>query len=347
MEPPKRAADDAEMADREAAIAQLMADGPEPGVLMVLDYAEARLKEILELARLARSRAREGVRPVRVVLLSRGEGWWQDLYRQEIEVEILFQRRGHAFGDVIAAPPPPEGEARLAVLDATIAAFRPILTQIAEAGHGPQAAVEDVAPARRALIASDDAYARPLALQMEALVHLSGGSTGSGGLERLLGDVVGLERRHWTRVIDGLAGDEAREEALRRGAAQVTAVGGTARRREAEDLLAADPHFGPRAPAAVPWRELHRLYGRPGRDGGITPIEPDLVGEHAISLSGDERLVDGCLGWIDSLPEADRARRAIAPSSPLCSAPRGPSTAPSRRTQSGCSPTSSRQWTRP
>lgn len=308
-DPPKRPSDVAEMADREAAIAQVMADGPEPGVLMVLDYAEARRPEILELARLARSRPREGVFPLRVVLLSRGDSWWQDFYRQEATVEILFQRRGHAFGDVLAASPAPQGAARLSILDATLDAYRPIMTRIAEAGLGAPPAAGAVDPARRVRIANDDAFARPLALQMEALVHLVGRGSEAGGLERLLGDVVGLERRHWARVIHGLASDEPREEALRRGLAQVTAVGGTARRRETEDLLAADPHFGTRAPAALPWRDLHRLYASPGRDGGITPLEPDLVGEHATALAGDERLVEGCLAWIDGLPEIDRTPR--------------------------------------
>lgn len=99
-DPPRRRGDMPEMIDREQSIAQVFAGGEEPGVLMVIDYAEGRQDEIIELARLARARSREGVRPVRVVLLARGDAWWPDLYGREGDVEILFQRFGHTYGDV-------------------------------------------------------------------------------------------------------------------------------------------------------------------------------------------------------------------------------------------------------
>lgn len=300
--------DERERIDRGQAIRQVMAYGDEPGVLMVLDYAEARRDEVIRLARLARPRPREGVRPVRVVLLSRGDAWWQDVYR-EVDVEILFQRRGKRFGDVIeVAPPPPE--ARRAFYAATLEAYRPLFDEMAAAGALPARIAPPAAEAQPDRFAAPT-FARPLALQMAALLELYGAGE-ADGLEVLLDKILDQERRHWTRVIDGLAGDAAREETLRRGVAQVTAVGGTATRRGAEDLLAADTHFGSRAPAAVPWRDLHRLYGLPGRDGGLAPLEPDLVGEHEAALSSDERLIEACLAWIASLPETQRGSRRRA-----------------------------------
>lgn len=64
-------------------------------------------------------------------------------------------------------------------------------------------------------------------------------------------------------------------------------------------LLSADAHFGARAPADLPLRDLVRLYAA-GRDG-IAALEPDLIGEHEILMSGDEDMVDACRAWMEAL----------------------------------------------
>ena len=138
-EPPRHPGDQAEMTDREQSIAQVLSGGEEPGVLMILDYAEGRRDEVVKLARLARPRPREGVRPVRVVLLSRGDAWWQDLYGQETEVEILFQRFGMTYGDTIAVDATPEGKRRQQMLNETLTAFRPLLEEMSEGRDRPAA----------------------------------------------------------------------------------------------------------------------------------------------------------------------------------------------------------------
>ena len=143
---------------------------------------------------------------------------------------------------------------------------------------------------------------------MEALLALAGGD-GSNNVADLLDRMLLMERRHWTRIIDGLAGDEDRQEALRRGISQVTLVGGAPNRRSAEDLLIGDSYFGRRAPAHVPARELQRLYGIAS---GVTGLEPDLLGEHEALLSSDDRLLEACLSWIESLPETEHAPRRRA-----------------------------------
>ena len=175
-DPPRRSGDHEEEIDREQAMEQVFSGGDEPGVLQILDYAEGRQTEVTELARLARPRPREGVRPVRIVLLSRGDAWWKEFYGRKTDVQILFQRFGMSHGDTISVEPAPEGEKRLALLDETLRAYRPLLSEMASAGTFPPPCAVDAGDPRFARIASEPGFARPLALQMETLLALAGGS---------------------------------------------------------------------------------------------------------------------------------------------------------------------------
>ncbi|MEM9764503.1 MAG: tetratricopeptide repeat protein, partial [Pseudomonadota bacterium] len=299
-------APEAERAHRRLALEQVVFAGEEPGVLMVFDYAEARADDLIALTRMISRRPREGVRPFRLVLLSRGDAWWQEIFRTEPELQVLFNRRGAKHGDVHAVAPLPEGERRLTLFDATRAAYRPLIADLAAAGAFPQPVDATLSPAQRERLAGAPAYARPLALQMEALLSLVG--QGADDIAELLKAILGLERAHWRRVIDGLS--DTREEEMRRGLSQVTLVAGVETRRAAERLLSSDTDFGDRAPAALPLRELTRCYGA-GRSG-IAALEPDLIGEHEVASLGDERLIDACLVWIATLPEPDRRTRRRA-----------------------------------
>lgn len=294
---------------RHRAIEQVMATtGPEPGVLMVLDYAEARREDVIALSRLATARPSNAGRPLQIVLLARSDPWWQDLYATEPEVQVLFNKRGAPHGDIHELATVPKGDERLALFDAMRAALRPQLARHAEAGLFPPLSDVIMAPDRRMRLAEDAAYARPLALQMEAMLSLVG-ETGDAVAD-LLDKILRLERRHWRRVIDGLDPDSDREESMRRGITQITAVGGI-EERAARALLRGDGFFGPRALANLPLRELGRLYGRSVSQGprDIAGLEPDLVGEHEILQQADEDLIKACRTWITSLPVADRAPR--------------------------------------
>jgi hypothetical protein len=290
---------------RRLAIQQVLSHGPESGVLMVLDYAESRAADVIELARMARKRPDEAMRPFRLVLLSRGEGWWQDIYRTEPEVQVVFNKRGAPHGDVIAASPLPEGPERLQVFDAMRATLAPIVEQQAAAGRFPPVKETALPQDRRDRLATNPAYARPLALQMEALLSLAG--EGGGEIAELLESVLLLERNHWRKVIVGLADDGRREMAMRRGISQVTALGGVEAKPALQRLMQRDPYFGQRAPIDMPLTELNRLYGR--GQAWVAPLEPDLIGEHELLASGDEDLLDACRAWIDGLPEPDRTPR--------------------------------------
>jgi hypothetical protein len=94
------------------------------------------------------------------------------------------------------------------------AAFAPIL---AKQGVAPPPAPP--APLRLARI--DEGYTRPLAIQMEALVHLFSASPepDAFGVDILLDRVLGLERAHWQKLIGALGEDRLRD--MDRGVAQV------------------------------------------------------------------------------------------------------------------------------
>lgn len=302
-------ADEGERQHRKLALEQLfLTDTGEAGVLIVLDYAEARSADVIALARLARRRPDEGVRPLRIALLARGEAWWHDVYRAEPEVQVVFNRRGAKHGDLHAITPLPEGEARLDLFDGTQKAFRPLLEELADAGVFPPISSGAQSGAHRDRLATAPSYARPLTLQMEALLSLAG--EGADDIAELLKGILALERAHWRRVIKNLSTE--REDELSRGLAQVTLVGGVEARGHAEALLTADEsYFGARPRASLPVRELRRLYGV-GRHS-IAALEPDLIGEHEVAcLDAGEELVDACLAWIATLPEADRSPRRRA-----------------------------------
>jgi hypothetical protein len=141
---------------------------------------------------------------------------------------------------------------------------------------------------------------------MEALLHLAGAAPAlpQAGVEALLDRVLAVERRHWSKLLGPL--DEAREDDLRRGLSQVTAVGGVPARRAAQDLLMRDRFYKREVPNDVRTvvTDLGRVYATP--TGGIAPLEPDLIGEHEVATTADDELIGGCLDWIETLPEAER-----------------------------------------
>ncbi len=294
-------ADDAQRRQRRQALQQLVELGPEPGLLLVLDYAEGRREELTELAEWIENRVEPTRRPLRLVLLARGAGeWWQRLTEERPEVQVLFGERP-SWPALVALPPFDSPAQRLALFDAACAAYRPVLQQqglACPAGDAP----EDL----RQRIASGEKRSRPLSIQMEALVWLAGGAGhgGAGGVAGLLDQVLGLERRHWATVCGAL--DEATLTELERGVAQLTLVQGVPEAAAADALLERDAYFGSRRREPVDrvpvLSRLGRLYG--DGSGGLLPLEPDLLGEHLVARVGEERLLDACVGWVDAIDDA-------------------------------------------
>jgi hypothetical protein len=195
-------------------------------VLLIVDYAEGRQREVEDLTRLLARRPLKGVRPVRLVLLARGDGWWKDFYLQKDGIEPVFRLAGKPHGDVHALTPIPAGEARKDFFDKTVIAFRPSMEAMAEAGMIPRSDGQPPHQQRMARLMREPAYARPLAIQMEVMLHLASAvpEPGAQGVDALLDKVLGLERAHWGKLLGRLDDDKLRD--LNRGVAQVTAVAG-------------------------------------------------------------------------------------------------------------------------
>jgi tetratricopeptide (TPR) repeat protein len=300
---------------RKNALEQLVATGDEAGVLIVMDYAEGRQDEIDWLVNRLDARPRNATRPVRLVLLARSAGsWWQELHNRTDEVARVFRRsvdgaqadaeavkrarQAARFGDAIGLEQIPAGDVRVDFFRASVAAFEPVVLKMGwrKRTDGP--------PNERRLRHYRDkaAFARPLALQMEALLYLAVAELDPDliGVDAILDRILGLERRHWAKLIGAL--DERQEHELRRGVAQVTAVAGVRSRHAATGLLMLDRHYKREVPDHA-WPVLAGLTRIYGTDkGNIFPLEPDLLGEHEVATTADERLIEACLDWIARLP---------------------------------------------
>src|SRR5262249_48745462 len=199
----------------------------------------------------------------------------------------------------------PPGQARRDLWKTAVDALKPHLV---DAGYtdvvGRDADAPDVAMAARLrALEQEPDFARPLAIQMEALLWLHGASPGTGdrGIAPMLDRMIGLEREHWKKVTEGL-----NAVALDRGVAQVTAVQGVEGRGRAIALVKQDSaYFGERPPetAAAVVRELAKLYGEniqlnengegPSSGGRerLGALGPDLIGEHHVGAIADHHLI--------------------------------------------------------
>jgi TIR domain len=324
VQPVRHAGDLQEARQREQAFEQLLAFGDEPGVLLVFDYAEGRQDEVAALTALLRDR--KATRPVRIVLLARGDQWWEVFYEQRDGARSVFGAAGYTLGDVRRLSEIPKGQARLDFFNGTVEAFQPIMAQMAAAGRFP-GFDPDRTPAAVltnrliVMMGSDnlsqpDDYVRPLAIQMEALLYLASASPAPGSMATadLLREVLNLEEKHWAKLLGDvpqpLDRDPDRKRDLARGVAQVTAVQGVGGTAPITGLLMADGFYAGRRNAAVdvdrPRRDLARIYGR---GEAVAHLEPDLIGEHLVAGTADPALIDGCLAWIAALPVADQSKR--------------------------------------
>jgi hypothetical protein len=292
------------------ALDQLIAYGDDTGLLMVIDYAEARQDEVKAIAERLSRRPNHDARPVRLVLLTRTAGeWWTTLHDEMPDIERLFRRDTHGPG-VIALPIIATPERRRELFFASARAMAPTL-----AVQGYVNPASPPSPDRLRRIECDGDHARPLAVQMEALLWLAAMAPEADGIgiDGLLQRVLGLERAHWENLLGAL--EDNRKRDIARGVAQATVVQGTNSKSSTERLLAADRFYGDQRKLRVAVdpviRDLVRMYGKP--DNGVAQLEPDLIGEHHVAMTADPELIDGCLAWIDTEPAeiGDRYRRDL------------------------------------
>lgn len=308
--PPESVDKEREAKARRQALEQVFALGDEPGVLLIIDYAEGRQGEARDLARLMTRRPAEATRPVRLVLLARGADWWREFFADLGQGEPVFRVPGQLLGDVQVITTIPEGQQRLDFFVSSVAAFEPHMKRMAETGSFTGWDGKQPDQARLKRIMREPSFARPLALQMEAMLFLASSSPEPGaiGVDTLLGRILDLEQAHWQKLLGPLPPERRRD--LVRGVAQVTVVQGVTASDATQRLLMADGFYKGRRSAPVDVDgvlvDLHRVYGRAG--GGVAPLEPDLLGEHhVVSLDRNAiELIEGCLSWIEAEPEDKR-----------------------------------------
>ena len=281
------------------ALDQLIARGDDKGLFIAIDYAEGRQQEVRALAERLYRRPEADARPVRVVLLARTAGeWWATLHAETPEVQRLFRQVGD-YVPVIGLPDISAGRQRIELFRQSLAAFQAPLE-----AQGYRAPAGNPTIETFSAIENRPAYARPLAVQMQALLWLASAAPEAGGVsvDELLNRILGLERDHWKKLLGALNENQVRDMA--RAVAQVTAVQGTPSRPATERLLMADGFYQGQRTARVQAdpviRCVSRVYG--GVNGGVAHLEPDLIGEHHVALVGDVDLIEGCLRWIESEP---------------------------------------------
>jgi tetratricopeptide (TPR) repeat protein len=289
------------------ALDQLIAHGEDAGLLMVMDYAEARQDEVKAIADRLSRRPEDDTRPIRVVLLTRTAGeWWTTLHDETPDIQRLFRRDARGPG-VVALQAIATPDQRRELFFASALAMAPTLAAQGYANPTSQPSLD-----RLRRIENDADHARPLAVQMEALLWLTSAAPEAGPIriDKLLECVLGLERDHWGKLLGAL--DEDRKRDIARGVAQATVVLGTNSKPSTERLLMADGFYGKQREARVAvdpvLRGLTRMYCKPD-DAGVWQLEPDLIGEHHVAMTADPELIDGCLAWIDTEPVEMREKR--------------------------------------
>ncbi len=288
-------------ADKQQALEQCVLHEDDAGLLLVVDDAEGRQREVVELAALLANAA--GSRPLRLVLLARSGGdWWERLRDEHPEVQRLFRRDAPQV-DAQALQLIANADQRRALFQDAVRAFWPVLAK-----QGVPKPSQPPADARLKLIWDGGGFERPLAIQMEALLWLCSASPAETGVAAQLKAVLGLEHRHWEKLCGALDDDAQRD--LARGAAQVTLVGGTQTQQASESLLLDDDFYtggrAARSDVAAPLANLAEVYGR---GEGLAGIEPNLVGEHFAAMTADDEMIHGALRWIERQPEEEHKKR--------------------------------------
>jgi hypothetical protein len=237
-------------------------------LLVVIDYAETRLPEVVALLGRALSRPDGG--RLRIVLLARALGdWW-----------INLKSTGEGVGDVLAGPA--TSVVPLRPLASDPAQRRPVFERAATAFQryvqGPQVPIVPSLAARH--------YDRVLYVLVTALAAVQGEAIKTEG--DLLDWALKRERKFLDIGIESAGFGQLQGRAILQCAAVATLAGQARSRDEAADLLstsapllAGQPAIAVDAVAEL----LHRLY--PG-EAWLQGVLPDLLGEHLVERALDE-----------------------------------------------------------
>ena len=239
--------------------------GRSESVLMVVDYAETRRRDVHAL--LARAVAGGAPSRIRVVLLARAVAeWWHDL-----------QREGDGVGDVLLGPA------------TTVERLPPLADGLAErdevfrqaAGAFAAALGEPGAMPAPAVLGAEH-FKRVLFIHLAALAGVQG--EGAKSERELLDFALRREQAFWDEGVAAAGLDVLRGRPIAEAAAVATLAGRAADRAEAVRLISDAPLLQGQ-PAAILDQAaelLHRLY--PGQ-AWLQGVQPDVLGEHLVGRS--------------------------------------------------------------
>jgi tetratricopeptide (TPR) repeat protein len=285
----------------EVALESLILGGRDAkGLMLIVDYAEARQEDVIWLADRLIKRAEVVPMPARLVLLSRGSGeWWHELVRKSQSLQELCSLGGDAY-DEFEIPEDIKLQDRRDLFEASVSAFSKYRSVVsAKPPEMPSAELLQT-------IETESDYDRPLAVQIAALLHVAGvdATEGHQGMAGLLDRILGLEYDHWDKTLK-ITGQANWQTATKNGVAQVTLVGHVDSAQAAEALIERDPLFHNARDIDVPrvCRALSLIF--PGENDGLVGLEPDLIGEHHVADVATDARIDACLDWAGD----DRAQR--------------------------------------
>jgi hypothetical protein len=264
-------------------------------VLLVIDYAETRTAELLEI--LATVLSQKAAWPIRFLLLARSSGeWWGQLPAYEPRCESLLD--GSATTGPYSLPALYEQVTeRNKAFTQALATFAKVLN-VASPCIQPDLSAEQ--------------YHSPLFLQMAALLALLGERTSNA--EALPQSLVRHEQRYWRKVAANHAqhsmGPNSETEANLL-MSLVTLIGYAPTAKAIQPLwVAAGGHLSNLKPL---FTGLSPLY--PGRQG-LGALQPDLLGEalvdrQVLGMEG-EALLDAVLGEKSSTTQRTHALTILA-----------------------------------
>jgi hypothetical protein len=233
-------------------------------LLLVIDYAETRRKELVRLLRVL-YQASEG--PVRVVLLARAaDDWWERLKIEGDGVGDLLS--GPATRQISLGPLAMSIEERRNSYELAAKRFAEVLGQ-----HTPSDLPADI---------EADYFRLVLLLHMMALAAIEGVEV--KGDQGILDWMLDRERRFWLKQLYARSLPEYLVDAIEEAMAIVTLAGGALSKRAALNTmrkagLLEDETQAVRNSLAL---LLHDTY--PGTNW-IEPILPDLLGEHLVQVA--------------------------------------------------------------
>ncbi|MBF0161012.1 MAG: tetratricopeptide repeat protein [Magnetococcales bacterium] len=266
--------------------ARLLSDlaGESTHTLIVLDYAESRRKELVDLLRAVTGTRKE--RRFCVVLLARGVGdWWDgraEKLKEYTQVEEILRSSATTGPDLLTAQSLAPAERENIYQEALVAFANKLKLPVSP---WP---IPDL---------SDAHFAKFLYIHMAALASLRGQDV-SLGADDLLELTLSHERDYWSKCGMEAGLDERMVDGIAQAVLQFTLVGGVGSDKGAKALIKRTPQTRDWTPAQQLelFKLLRRLY--PQENGGIAPLEPDLLGEHCVAqgLRRDQEPLDVVLG---------------------------------------------------